>query len=293
MNKLYFLIIAVLFLHNSAIAAKVVQVKGNQAIVETDLDALNEGDEFFLINPETNKKAGIIKIKKIKGIKALGEVLKGRAAEGFTLMAKSSDSPSPEAKFHEKKLDSALPKAIKNSYGLVGGYIMSSMNANVTYKSGNNNLTTPANMTGTGFAIGGYYDVLLSPDFVGRGYAALEQFSVTGAASAAACNGSSNCDANINYLSFYGLGKYYLTQTRMRHWLGGGAGYLIALSKSSSALNTSQISSNQVFTIAYGLDYQSSRKNYIPLSLEYNMFPDSETVKASQILIKAGWAWNL
>jgi hypothetical protein len=249
--------------------------------------------EFFLINPETKKKTGIIKIKKLKGPKALGKILKGHGAEGYTLIAKSSDDPSLNEKLGDKKIDGSILRSIKNSYGLVGSYIMSSMNANVAYKSGNSSLTTPASMTGSGFALGGFYDTPFNANLSGRGYVALEQFTVEGVANAAACEGSSSCNANISYLSFYGLGKYYLSQNRFRQWLGGGMGYLIALSKSSSALNTSQISSNQVFTIAYGLDYQSSRKNYLPVSLEYNLFPDSETVKASQIIIKTGWAWNL
>ncbi|MNL28045.1 hypothetical protein D3C87_1496740 [compost metagenome] len=70
-------------------------------------------------------------------------------------------------------------------------------------------------------------------------------------------------------------------------------GYLLALSKSSTALNESKISANQVLTLAFGGDYQMSRHNYIPFSIEYNYFWPSADVTANQIILKAGWAWNL
>jgi hypothetical protein len=181
--------------------------------------------------------------------------------------------------------------ALKDSYGAVGGYLMNSMTASVSSNTYPTAVST--GMSGTGFSVGGFYDSLFSSDIVGRGSVGLEQFSASGTTTNPVCANSKNCTANINYLSFYGLLKWYTNQGSYRNWVGGGAGYLIAISKSSSALNESQISTNQVFTFAYGCDVQMSRQNYIPISLEYNLFPSSATVKANQIMLKAGWAWNL
>lgn len=278
---------------SSAFSATVTTVKGKQLLINLDGDAASAGEEFYLINPETSKKAAIIRIKKTSKGKALAEVVKGKAATGYTLQAKAPSAMSADAPVSSQKSESVVLSTSKNSYGIMGGFIMNSMSANVSYNDGVTTVSSSSSMSGTGFGVGGFYDYSLSPDWVARGYAGMEQFVAAGSAAAAACKGTTDCNANINYLSMYGLMKWYLLQGSFRGWLGGGLGYLMALSKSSSALNESQISANQVFTFAFGGDIQMSRQNYIPVSIEYNMFPDSPTVKASQILIKAGWAWNL
>lgn len=286
----------------SAWSASVSAVKGQKVLINLDGDSANEGEEFFLINPGSNKKTALIRIRQIKGNKALGEIIKGRAAAGYSLQAKGTGPVSTDAganynegASYSRSQDSGILRSLKNSYGITGGYLMNTMSANVTALDSGTGIrtTSAANMSGGGLAVGGFYDYLLSSSFVARGAVGIEQFNVTGDAAAAVCSGSKSCDAKINYLAMYGLVKWYLTQENYRVWLGGGVGYLMALSKSSSALNASQISTNQVFNAAIGMDMQMSRKNYVPISLEYNMFPSSETVKASNIMIKAGWAWNL
>ncbi|WP_413613294.1 hypothetical protein [Bdellovibrio sp. HCB-110] len=293
------------FWTSSAFSASVSAVKGQKVLINLDGDATSEGEEFYLINPSNNKRTAIIRIKQVKGSKALGEIVKGRASQGYSLQAKAPSKMSAEVSdpSSENSSDEETPVArndmsylrvVKDSYGITGSYIMNTMDADVSYKDGFGiSHKTSTSMSGTGFGVGGFYDYAFSKDFVGRGYAAMEQFNVSGNASEAACADSTSCDAKINYLSLYGLIKWYPLQGKYRGWLGGGMGYMLALSKSSTALNESQISTNQVFTFAIGSDIQMSRKNYIPVSIEYNMFPASDTVKASMILIKGGWAWNL
>lgn len=279
-------------------AASVSGVKGQKVLITLDGDAVSEGEEFFLINPANNKKAAIVRIRQIKGDKALADLVKGKASPGFGLQAKGAAPMSADPSYSSTTSDTGgggILRNLKNSYGVTGGMLMNSMVANVTAVDSVTGLktTSEANMSGSGFGVGGFYDMLLTSSLVGRGFVGIEQFNVSGDASSAVCSGSKSCDAKINYLSLYGLGKWYLSESKYRFWLGGGGGYLIAVSKSSTALNASQISTNQIFTAAFGLDVQTTRKNYIPVSIEYNMFPSSDTVKASMISIKAGWAWNL
>ncbi|WP_291516266.1 hypothetical protein [Bdellovibrio sp. ArHS] len=295
------ILLAILVSGPTSWSATISAVKGQKVLINLDGDSVLEGDEFFLINPATGKRSAIIRVKQVKGGKALGEVLRGRPGSGYTLQAKAPSKMSAEVAANETQDDSAprptntnLSRVLKDSYGIVGGYLMNSMDADVSYKDGFG-ITQKASvkMSGSGFGVGGFYDYVFSPSLVGRGFAAIEQFNVSGSASSAACSGSTSCDAKINYLSMYGMAKWYPYIGKYRPWLGGGMGYLLAVSKSSTALNESQISTNSVFTFAFGTDVQLSRKNYVPVSLEYNMFPASSTVKASQILLKAGWAWNL
>ncbi|MEN0058256.1 MAG: hypothetical protein AAGB31_05435 [Bdellovibrio sp.] len=290
----YFFILSLILFSTTSFAASVTAVKGQKVLISMDGDLIQEGEEFFLINPSSRKRTAIIRIKQIKGDKALGDILKGSATAGHTLQAKASSTSisrdvapgGDTAATTSEKF--TLP--LRPSYGLVGGYIQNSMTATVSYKDGFGvTQKSEAAMSGSGFAVGGFYDHVFTQSLVGRGYVGLEQFNATTTIDTSACTNSTTCDAKINYLSFYGLGKWYPWQGQYRPWLGGGVGYLYAVSKSSTALK--DVSGNQVFTLALGADIQKDRRNYIPISLEYNMFQSTSTVKANMILLKIGWAW--
>lgn len=290
-------------------AASVTTVKGKKVLIDLEGADSASGDEFFLINPESQKKAAIIRIRQVKNGKAIAEILRGNAKAGYSLQAKgpskmSAEPPPPEAEESDTAAaptyestpsrDTGYLRVLKNSWGALGAITMNTMDANISNTDVFGTTTkTPASMKGNGFGAGGFYDYVFTSDMVGHASAMLEQFTTTGSAPTAACSGSTNCEVNITYLSLYGLGKYYFTKDKLRWWGGGGMGYLLALSKSSTALNESKISSNQVLTLAFGGDYQMSRQNYIPFSIEYNYFWPSADVTANQIILKAGWAWNL
>lgn len=292
-------------------AASVATVKGKKVLINLEGADSTPGDEFFLINPDSQKKAAIIRIRQVKNGKAIAEIVKGNAKPGYSLQAKgpsrmSAEPPPPEAEESGSasvaaptydsgsSRDTGYLRVIKNSWGVLGTITMSTMNANISNTDVFGVTTkTPANMKGNGFGVGGFYDYAFTPEMVGHASGMLEQFSSKGSASTTACKGSTDCEVNITYLSLYALGKYYFTKDKFRMWGGGGMGYLLALSKSSTALNESKISSNQILTFAFGGDYQMSRHNYIPISIEYNYFWPSADVTANQIMLKAGWAWNL
>lgn len=274
-----------LFWTSPSFAASVSALKGTKVLIGLEGDSAEAGEEFYLVNPSTGKRAAIIRIKQVKDQKALAEIVKGKADIGFTLQAKAPSPMSADVRTEQPQEGSYLHQ-LKDSYGIIGGYIMNSMTVNMSQNAS-------ASMSGSGFTVGGYYNYAFNSNFVGQGAASIEQFNVAGTTSTAGCAGSTNCDAKINYLSLYALAKWYPLQGKYRGWLGGGIGSLFALSKSSTALNESQISTNQVFTLAVGTDIQTDRKNYVPVSIEYNLFPDSPTVKANMIIVKTGWAWNL
>ena len=278
-------------------AASISTVKNQKVLINLEGDTANAGDEFFLINPSTGKKAAIIRVNQARNGKALADILKGKAEVGYTLQAKgpavvAGKESSAEPTSAEATDATGYLHILKPSYGLLGEYLMNSMS--VAVSDALNKSDTVA-MKGTGFGLGGFYEYIATNDLAIRGVLAYEQFASSGTALVFGCSGktSASCNANINYLSAYGLAQYYFTKTKYRTWIGAGGGFLLALSKSASALNESQISSNQILTIAVGSDIQWNRHNYLPLSLEYNYFPPSSTVKASSIILKAGWAWNL
>lgn len=287
-----------LFLLGNSLAysATVTQTKGAKVLISLEGDSVSVDEEFYLVNPATGKRAAIIKIIQTKNDKAVGEVIKGKGNTGYTLEARvsaSSLTPTTTTSTENYEPPGHL-RMLKDSYGLSVGYILDSMDADVTYKDSYGiTRKTAASMTGNGFALNGFYDYAFVSDFIAHIVAGVEQFNVAGTAADAGCTLSTQCDAKINYLSTYALLKWYPLQGKYRGWIGAGAGYMFALSKSSTALNESQISTNQVYTAAVGSDIQMDRNNYLPLSLEYNLFPPSATVKANMIIVKIGWAWNI
>jgi hypothetical protein len=294
-------------------AATVTTVKNKKLIINLEGDEVAVDDEFYLLTTDTYKKVAIIRISQIKNNKALADVVSGTAKVGLTLQAKSASSNkdsssafTENSKIKEEKKSAGFNESsgstinfgsnylriLKDSYGFMGSYLSNSMSAVVSDALDAKDTVT---MKGSNFGFGGYYDYLATNDITLEGAAFLEQFNTTGTSLVTGCNKktSKNCDININYLSMYGSVKYYLTKNKYRVWFAGGGGFLVAVSKSATIFSESAISSNPVAVLSVGADIQVSRKNYVPIVLEYHYFPASGTVTASNTLaLKAGWAWN-
>ena len=316
--KKILIVLCSLLLQTSVYAASVTAVKNQKVLVDLAGASTSPGDEYFLVNP-SGKKVAIIRIKQVKNNKALADILKGRADLGYTLQARATENtPTPDRSAENEQQqpeeaksarsntdkkrtseeessarDTTYLRALKNSYGLIGKYLMNSMTVNITDSLGG---TGTASMSGSGFGVGGFMDFTATPDIAVEVEGALEQFNVAGTTRLSS-NGtpyanSTDYSTKISYLSAYGLGKYYFTKSKYRMWAGVGGGFLIAMSKSSNALNENNIATNQVANAAVGVDIQWNRKTYIPVTLEYTYFPPTLTVKATSIVLKAGWAWN-
>lgn len=284
---------------SSALAAKVIQVKDKKLMLSLDGEAATSGSEYFVINA-SGKKVAIIVVKQVKGNKAVAEITKGTARPGYTIAPRpggsaaggSGSAPADSGdSYYEKKLSQRDRNG--NSFGILGGYLMNTMTA--TFVTGNvlNPTRVTANMSGSGFGVLGYYDYMFSPTIAFRGTGGLEQYKVAGSISTADCNGTVNCTVDLNYLSLYGSGRWVFLPGKYKGWVGGGFGYLYAIGKASSVLRQDQITANQIFVLSLGLDVRLSPKNYVPVSLEYGLFPSSDSVKASIIYLRAGYAWNL
>lgn len=281
-------------------AATIAAIKGTKAIVNLDGDQLKVGDSLYAINPSSGKKTGLVKVLQIKNDKAMVEIVKGKALKGGSLQAKSasgstaSNSTSGSASSSSRRNQEPTPdytrafesskgnksfgyhKSLVNSYGALGGLQINNMTIDNT------------KLTGTGMNLGGFYEYAFSDSLAVQGLGSFDQFNVE--------NANTKQNVKIGYLSLYGLGKWYLLQTQYRAWVGGGFGFLYAMSKSqANALKLDSISSNQVFTVNFGLDYQLNRNHYIPVSFSYVIFPDSDKSVSgiNSMQFKIGWGWNL
>lgn len=288
-----FFAVSMLFASYSALAAKISQVKNNKVMIELDGESASAGTEFFALNPQ-NKRVALIKITQVKGGRAVGEITKGSVKPGYLLQNKGGSPAAAAANaggdtgtddYYDRKLNNKVHNG--NSWGIVGGYLMNTMAVKTS--------SMQINMSGSGFGALGYYDYALSPSLVFRGMGGLETYNVAGSNSAASpSNCTTNCDVKIQYLSFYGYGRWNFMQGQYKSWLGAGAGYLYPMSKpGGSVFSNNQMGANQIFVFSVGTDYRLSAKNYMPISLEYGLYPATATVTASIIYLRVGYAWNL
>lgn len=286
-----FFAFSLLFASYSALAAKVSAVKNNKVMIELDGDNASPGAEFFILNGQ-NKRVALVKVTQVKNGRAIGEIIKGTAQPGYTLQMKSGGSSASSGSsssggddYYERKLNQKSHNG--NSWGVVGGYLMNSMTVSTT--------SMKIDMSGTGFGALGYYDYAFSPSIVFRGMGGLETYNVAGTNTAASpSNCTSNCDVKISYLSMYGYARWNFLQGPYKSWVGGGLGYLYPMSTpGGTVFANNQMGANQIFVFSVGTDVRLSSKNYLPVSLEYGMFPTTATVAAKIIYLRVGYAWNL
>jgi len=247
-----------------------------------------QASELVFTTNASGKKVSIVKIAQVKKGKAIGDVTKGRAEVGQGILRRGG-AIQPQESSAEATSESAPARKRKTSVGVELEMIQMSMTSNVTYSG----TTYGASMGGTAFGLYGYYDYPVMPKGQVRIAGAYEPLSATGSLTVPGCSSSAGCDFKVTYLGGYGTFKYdFLEQKSYRMWGAVGMGLLLPMSKSSSAVKTSNISTTQLYVFEIGGDIIMSRKNYIPLSLQYGMFPASSTVTASDITLRGGYAWQ-
>lgn len=263
---------------NSVYAAKITTVKQGKGLVDLEGDSAESGDRFFAVDSNGKKKA-LVEVKQVKGGKAIVAVVKGNIVAGYSMTATGKGGGSGGSGGGK-----SLAGSNRASWGLTVGMINSSMTAKTTAGS--------VTMTGSSFDLLGYYQTYLDKNINVRIFGGYQTMKVAGSGSVS-CNGSTNCTADLSYLGLGALVRYsfYRTQS-MEFSVGGGLGFLFAMSKSSNILDTSKITTNQTVIGSLGMDYHLSRKNYIPVQLDYAMFPDNNTSSATQMAIRAGYGWS-
>ena len=280
MRNLYVLVIFALFFGPSLYAAEVTKVKGTNALIDLKGQAAAPGDQFFALSSDGKKKA-VLQITKVKGDKAIGRILKGKADAGMALEPKaaSAGAASGTAK-------AGSPNG-RSYWGAMVGASMDSMKVQVNNFSVPGNVYGTANLSGMGFSAMGMFDYEVLPQVWFRGLGGIEGFNVSGSSICAGGN-SQACNASIYYLSVDFLGRYVFSKGDYRPWLGGGVALMFPASKSASALDSASIGNTSVIMIGGGLDWFISPTTFIPISVEYGMLPKSNEVDASWIELRVG-----
>ncbi len=272
--------------------AYTLQKKNATAVIfQTDGKPVTNNQEFYVVD-ENNKPKLLVKVEKFNSQQAKAKVIKGNAnlvQTGWSLRPSRSPASVPDASSTTDQIAGKTSKS-KNSYGVIGSYMMSTMNAKFSF----NGVNQTANMTGSTIGILGYYDLTLNKNLQVRGMGGMETFDAKQSMASKVCEkGASDvCSIKINYISLYAIGKYNLTKNKNKIWIGGGLGYLLASGKSSTVLDTSLITSNQVLIVGGGIDVNVGTKYIVPVSLDYSLFPSSSTVSASILSLKVGFGFG-
>lgn len=286
-----------------AFGQQVSQIKGTKALVELSGTSASPGQEFYTLD-SNGKKKSILKIKQVKGDKAIAEITKGTAEVGHTLKAKgapvvdSSASEDSSAASEEPRQDRApRPRGFLGSLfkrgtngGVLGGLAQSTMSLSAKSGASSEDIT----MTGNSFNVLGFYDLDLSPMFTTRLKAGLETFEASSSTNTpAVCSNSSSCNAGFTYLSGEATAHFNLLRGKTRVWIGGGMTFFFTLAKKTSVSNLDTSNqTNQMFLLGSGSDIGLTNGAFVPVSFEYGFFPTSSGVKASMMILRAGYGWR-
>lgn len=279
--KIFFLSFA-FFSFSIAKAAQVSKVNQTQAIVELQGEPAEIGGEFYSLNAD-GKKVSLLVVKQVKGDRALMLIKKGKATVGDSVQAKAAVSKSASAE--KRKLRKRTPL----SGGLLASYAMSTMSMSVQVGT----VKEDVKMSNSSFGLKAYLDYDLSPTITVRGATGYETFATKGTITQSLCDGTTNCQANYNYLPLEGSAHYNFMTGNTRAWVGLGYSFLIEMSKSVNIPNlNAENKTNQMILFSLGADIRSGATNFIPIVVEYAMFPGSTNVVASAIYVRAGYGFS-
>ena len=70
-----------------------------------------------------------------------------------------------------------------------------------------------------------------------------------------------------------------------------GYAFLVAMQNTKNIANLETASTNQMIYFSTGLDLGLSGGSFIPIAIDYGLFPGSSDVKASSIYARIGYGW--
>ncbi|MGE0762059.1 MAG: hypothetical protein AB7N80_02155 [Bdellovibrionales bacterium] len=269
----------------TAEAAKVSKVDGRKVMIDLEGDSANAGDVFVVMDPN-GKRKGLVKIRAVKGNRAVGLLGKGKAEAGWATKF-SSAGKSKSASGQAKTSGSPIETPTGTSFwGLIGGFSMNSMKVKVD-NDGDNTNETSVSLSGNAFSLKGLFDYNMFSQIWFRGMLGLEGLSAKGPTQVGCQNKA--CDANIYYLSADFWARFLFSQSgSFRPWAGGAFSLMFPASKKATALEEKSITNTSAISLGGGFDWFTSPTFAIPVQVEYSLLPKSETVEATVIAIRAG-----
>jgi len=244
-------------------ASQITKVKGNKAIIVMEDETFEEGDKVLALDENGKKKASLL-ITKVKGNKAQATIEKGRVSSGMSVTSSNTSSKKSSARGSKRSTGKMM--------GIIGGISQNTMVISTGVGKGT--------YTSSSFVLSGMVDLPISKALIIRGKAGLNQYAVA----------KDSTKAAFSYLGFEGGLNWNLSKSL---WIGGGGAFLLTMSKASKIPGLStNASTNSFFFVGVGGNISISRNQYIPVSVDYALFPGGAGITANSLLLRAGYAWD-
>lgn len=280
------LFLTLLGLPTNAQSATLTQVKGSQVLVDLQDSPLqiSEGQKYFVV--VDGKRRAIVQITQVKGSKAIGKILKGKAVVGGQLSSPGSrgDNSGEQRRATRSRQEREEESRMSgnSTFGFLGGYSLDKQDLSVTNSSG---ATTSTSMSGSGFNFKVFIDLTLTDSLGVIGRFGAEQFSVKDS------TGAFKTDI------LYGTGdlllRYSFSDGDFVPFLTAGMGLHIPISKTTNALVADNISATTVFLGGLGANIAIGSSSYMTIMGEYGYFLPSANVTTNLIAIRAGFGFEL
>ena len=258
-----------------AYAIKIVEIKNDQISLELQDEAITASDKLWALD-ESGKLRAIIQIKSLEKNNIQATIVKGVAKPNYVVVKAGTKPPS-----NESELARSLKKNAK--WGGMIGLAMNSM----TVKPSS---SASASLTGTSFDLTALYDKNIDDDLGVRITGKYHSLKVSGKSSSISSCASEDCFVDLGYIGFEGLATYKFSRSANKDfWCGAGLGAFLAINKSSNILDTFKISINETLLLSAGMDWKLTNKAYIPVQIDYALYPDNQTSSANQIILSLGY----
>lgn len=310
--RYFFIVLSTLFFWiPPSWSARVIKSNGNKILIDLEGKPFSVSQNIELFSSQ-KKRVGLARITAIKGSKAIAIIINGQVQGGEIVIGSSSatnlrpTSSSNHLSNSPSNLSSntAPPARDANSAGkfnkstdsqarrwsLSGNYLSQSMSTKQIDAS-NPSTAETVNLKGTSFGLSGFYEQSLFNDIWLRAGLEYEPFTVSGTSKNLSCNNltSKNCNAKITYLAASGFLRYNFNQSEWLFWIAGGGSFKLPLAKSSTALSESDIKMTLTYGLSLGIDYHLNNNKFIPIVIDQQFFPSSDTVTAATLALRVGY----
>lgn len=283
-----------LFTSLTAQAGSVTKVQGKKIKIKLsskEVGSVMEGDTILLTTKKGKTKAKA-KVKRVSGKNVLAIVSKGKAKKGYKTKIKKSKKQTEVAdsgdSYNEGNVVSEDNAPTKKDllFGLLGGYGLAS-------QSVNQGADGTSNQSGSSLAVKAIVDYSLFDEIGVRAHIGAEMFSVTGTGTNFQTATAGDIGTDITYLSIDVLLRYrFMISSSIFGYLNGGVGIWSPLSKSSTSLDETSISTTSIFIFGGGIGLPIGSMDLF-FGADYYYFPPSEDVSTSIISPKLGLIFEI
>tara|TARA_B100000749_G_scaffold280898_1_gene280885 strand:+ start:82174 stop:83028 length:855 start_codon:yes stop_codon:yes gene_type:complete len=263
----------------NAQAGRIVKVKGNKALVKLSKSDNFKKGQTIPVYTKKGKLVGKVKIVSVKKGRAVAQIVgKSKLKRGLFVRAKSKSKPNKER---------PTGQAI-----MVGGIIGMQSDTMTVEKEGD----PTRDLAGSGFSVKAFADFPLTSTWNLRAGVGLQQLSTKDAGDSTCLDSDSNpavCEVNINYFSADGLIRYMFSEGSFRPYAGAHLGLLVPTGSDVTAIDEDSVASTSFYGVSFGFDWHFGNGNsMIPFQVDYGLYPPSEDVSASSLIIKVGYGFR-